>query len=129
MLLEKRVTFGATPGNRPQHAAVLTQRHLEVAVFQASRAVDDLDAGRREYRLRISGAEGCEAHDLRGHRAAQLAKAEPRVDAEPGTKVIGPEALVGVGVQARAQLANPSAIEREPGRDFVPAEPRHDVAA
>ena len=57
VLGEVVVPLGRAPGDRAENAALLLERHLEVALLQLSRTVDDLDAARGEHRPRIAGAE------------------------------------------------------------------------
>src|SRR4051812_7822042 len=60
LVAERVLALGGTPGNRPEDPALLLQRHLQVALFERARAVDDLDAARRKHRPRVAGAERCE---------------------------------------------------------------------
>src|SRR4051812_453814 len=82
-LVAKRVLpFGGTPGNRAEDAAVLLQRHLEVALFQLARAVDDLHSPGGKHRTRVAGAERCERGHAGRDAAADRPEREIAVDAQ-----------------------------------------------
>ena len=53
------------PGDAAHDAAVLPERHLQVALLEAARAVDDLDAAGAEDRARVAGAERRQRRQLR----------------------------------------------------------------
>ena len=57
LLGEEVGALGGAPGDRAEAAAVLAERHLEVALLQRARTVDDLDAGGVEDRPRVGQAE------------------------------------------------------------------------
>ena len=109
MGLEERVALDAAPCDRTHHAPVLAERHLEVAILETARAVGDLDLRRAEDGPRVPGAERRQRHHLRGNRTGELPELERFVDAQPRTQVVGPEPLVGIGVDPVAQLADPVA--------------------
>src|SRR6187455_1999358 len=44
------VLLGGAPGDRAEDAAILLQRHFEVALFELAWAIDDLDPPRRKHR-------------------------------------------------------------------------------
>ena len=74
--VEVVVALGGAPGDGAEDAAVLLERHLQMALLQLARAVDDLDAARREDRPRIAGAERRQRRDA-GRDAAGDARGTP----------------------------------------------------
>ena len=78
VLGEVVVALGGAPGDGAEDPAVLLERHLEVALLQLARAVDDLDAARREHRPRVAGAERRERRDAGGDAAGDAAERRGR---------------------------------------------------
>src|SRR5262249_60149655 len=69
VLGEVVVAIRGAPGDGAEDAAVLLERHLEVARLQLSWTVGDLDAAGRKHRPGIAGAEGRQRRHAAGHGA------------------------------------------------------------
>ena len=95
MLGQVVVPLGRAPGDGAENAAVLLERHLQVALLQLARAVDDLDAARREHRPRIAGAERRQRRDAGRDAAGDAAERQVAVDPQARHQVLGAERLVG----------------------------------
>src|SRR5262245_59204282 len=67
VLGEEIVAFGGTPGHGAEDAAILPQRHLEMAFLQPARTVDDLHPPRREHGPGIAGAKRGQRRKSRRH--------------------------------------------------------------
>src|SRR3954465_12553421 len=63
VLAEVIVPLGGAPGDGAKDAAVLLERHLEVALLELTRTVDDLHAARRKHGPGVARAEGRERRD------------------------------------------------------------------
>ena len=129
MLGDERLPLRGAPGDAADDAPVLAERHLEVALLDAARTVDDLDAARPEDRAGVSGAERRQHRQLGGDLLVDRAEGQGAVDPEPRTQVVRLEAAVGVVVDAGAQLADPRRLDGQPRRLLVAAELHHHLGA
>src|SRR6185436_7253975 len=129
MLGDEALPLGRAPGDAAEDAALLPERHLEVPFLQAARPIDDFDAAGAEDGARVAGAERRQRRQFRHHLLVDRSERERAVDPQPRSQVVGTEAAIGEIVDARAQLANPRGLDRQPRRLLVAAELRHHLAA
>ena len=107
--VEEGGALGGAPGDGAEAAAVLAERHLEVAILERPRAVDDLDRHRRGR----SGAGWPGRTAPSGSRPStrsgvMLLRLQRAVDAQPRPQLVGLEHVVGVRVDPGAELRHAS---------------------
>src|SRR5207244_13426403 len=126
---DEGLALGGAPCDAAEDAAILAEGHLQVAVLETARAVDDLDVARAEDGAWIAGAKRREHRQLGSHLLVDRAKRQRAVDPQARTEVVGAKAAVGKLVHTRPKLTNLRRLDRQPGRLLMPAELRHHLAA
>src|SRR5687768_18385524 len=94
MFGDERLALGRAPGDAPENPAILAESHLQMPVFHAARAVDDLDTAGAKHRAGISRAERRQTSHLGCHLLRDRAESERAVDPEPWPQIVRPEARV-----------------------------------
>src|SRR4029077_2021878 len=88
------VALRGPPGDRAKDAAVLAQRHFQVALLELARTVDDLHSSSREHRAGVSGAERRQRGNAARNAAGNAAEGKVAVNPQPRHQVVGTEGFI-----------------------------------